>query len=94
MVRESAQGAILSVHVQPGAARTECAGLHGHSLKVRVAAPAIEGAANEALVRFLAEQLGVPKRSVVIRSGPQSRRKLVLLAGVPAQRVREVFGCS
>lgn len=92
MVQDSAQGAILSVHVQPGAARTQVAGLHGDSLKFRVAAPPVEGAANDVLRRFLAERFGVPKRSVLIRSGLRSRRKRVLLAGVPAQRVREVLG--
>ena len=65
----------LSVHAQPGAKRTEVAGLHGDALKIRVAAPALEDRANEALVEFLAERLGVARREVRLVSGAHSRRK-------------------
>lgn len=90
-IQDSPEGAVLTVHVQPHAARTECAGLHGDALKVRVAAPPVEGAANEALCAYLAERFGLPRKAVVIRSGAGARRKRVLLAGVPARRVREVL---
>jgi uncharacterized protein (TIGR00251 family) len=63
--------------VQPGAKRTSVAGLHGESLRVRVAAPALEGRANEALVAFIAERLGVGRRDIVIASGEHSREKRV-----------------
>ena len=66
---------ILHVHVQPGARRTEVAGLHGDALKVRVAAPALEDRANEALVAFVAEALGTARRDVVLVSGERSREK-------------------
>ena len=68
---------VLELHVQPGAKRTEFAGKHGERLKVRLAAPAQEGRANEALVEFLAEHYGVPKRCVSIMSGLRSRSKRV-----------------
>ena len=68
---------ILRIHVQPGARRTEVAGLHGDALKVRVAAPALEDRANEALVEFIAHCLGVAKRDVAIAAGPRSREKRV-----------------
>jgi hypothetical protein len=72
----------LDLHVQPGASRTECSGLHGGRLKIRLAAPASEGRANEALIEFLASELGVPRRNVRIDGGASSRRKRVIVEGV------------
>ena len=66
---------MISIHVQPGARRTEVAGIHGDALKVRVAAPALEDRANEALIAFIAERLGVAKRDVALVSGARSREK-------------------
>jgi hypothetical protein len=71
---------VLELHVQPGARRTEVAGLHGDRLKLRLAARAVEGRANEALVQFLAETLGTSRRNVVIVSGEHSRAKRVEIA--------------
>jgi uncharacterized protein (TIGR00251 family) len=68
---------ILDVHVQPGAARSEFAGRHGDRVKVRLAARAVDGKANEALVAFLASHYGVAKRDVRILSGLKSRQKRV-----------------
>jgi uncharacterized protein (TIGR00251 family) len=65
--------------VQPGASRSEFAGKHGDRLKVRLAARAVDGKANEALVEFLAAHYRVPRRSVRIVSGLRSRRKRVLI---------------
>jgi uncharacterized protein (TIGR00251 family) len=70
---------VLELHVQPGAARTEFAGRHGDRLKVRLAARAVDGKANEALVEFLAGHYRVPKRRVVIEAGLKSRRKRVAI---------------
>ena len=66
---------MISIHAQPGARRTEVAGIHGDALKVRVAAPALEDRANEALIAFIAERLGVAKRDVALVSGARSREK-------------------
>ncbi len=68
---------MLQIHVQPGASRTEVAGLHGDCLKIRLAARAVDGAANACLVDFLAETFGVAKRAVSIEAGAASRRKRV-----------------
>lgn len=73
---------ILEVHVQPGAKRSEFAGQHGERIKIRLAAPAIENRANAALVEFLAEHYGVPKRNVRIAAGLKSRDKRVVIDGV------------
>jgi len=72
---------VLSIHAQPGARRTAVAGIHGEALKVRVAAPALEDSANEALAAFLAERFGVPRRNVVLVSGQKSREKRFRISG-------------
>ena len=90
-VRDSPEGAVLTIHVQPKASKTEYAGLHGSALKFRVAAPPVEGAANEALCTHLAELFSLPKKAVVLMSGQGSRRKRVRLTDVSAQRVKDVL---
>lgn len=70
---------ILELHVQPGASRTEFAGKHGERIKLRLAAPAQDGKANEALIEFLAQYYGVPRRNVRITSGLKSRQKRVVI---------------
>ncbi len=72
---------ILDLHVQPGAKRSEFAGEHGGRMKLRLAATAIEGKANDALVDFLADYFNVPRRSVRIVSGLKSRQKRVSVEG-------------
>lgn len=70
---------ILELHVQPGASRSEFAGRHGERIKVRLAARAVDGKANEALIEFLAEHFRVPKSRVRIVSGLKSRQKRVII---------------
>ncbi len=72
---------VLTLHVQPGAKRSEISGLHGDALKIRLAAPPIEGRANEALLRFIAELFAVPLRNVELLRGAQSRHKMVKVTG-------------
>jgi uncharacterized protein (TIGR00251 family) len=87
--RRSADGVLcISIHTQPGAKRTEVAGLHGEALKIRVAAPALEDRANEALIEFVAKQLGVAKRDVTIASGEKSREKRLEIRGCAVEPER------
>ncbi|MDA8095760.1 MAG: DUF167 family protein [Betaproteobacteria bacterium] len=72
---------VLTVHVQPNAKRTEVAGLHGDALKVRVAAPAVDGKANTALLTYLAELFQVPSRQARLKSGDHGRHKVVEIRG-------------
>lgn len=72
---------VLELHVQPGAAQTEVAGVHGGRLKIRLAARAVDGAANACLIEFLAGRLGAARRDVEIVAGAASRRKRVTVAG-------------
>jgi hypothetical protein len=71
----------LVLHVQPGAKQTCISGLHGEALKIRLAAPPVEGKANEALLRFIAEQCQVALRDVELKHGGQSRHKRVVVRG-------------
>lgn len=73
-------GWTIAVHVQPGAKRTAVAGTHGERLKIRIAAPPIEGRANAAIVAFVAERLGVPRAQVSVARGERSRDKLIAVA--------------
>lgn len=92
MLRELAGGVTLSVRAQPGAKKTAIVGIYGEGeaaqLKVAVQAPPVEGRANEALIAFLAEMFGIPKRSVELVSGELSRSKVFLLRGVTLQDAR------
>jgi uncharacterized protein (TIGR00251 family) len=72
----------LRLRVAPGAARAAVVGRHGEAWKIRVAAPAEGGRANDAVVRLLAETLALPRRSVTLLSGHGARDKIVELAGV------------
>lgn len=81
----------LSLHVQPGAARSAWAGAHGTSaLKLRLAAPAQEGRANRACVAFLAGAAGVPRSAVQIVAGERSRDKRVRITPITEAQVREL----
>lgn len=80
-----AGGVRLTLHVQPRASRTEVVGLHGDALKIRVAAPPVDEAANDELCAFLAKRLGVPRSAVTLRQGKSSRRKVIEVTGVGAE---------
>lgn len=79
--RREGNNVTLTLHIQPGAKRSELAGLHGDALKIRLAAPPIEGRANDALLRFIAELFNVPLREVELLRGLQSRHKMVKVTG-------------
>jgi len=81
------------VRVQPRASRTEVAGPHGDAVRIRLTAPPVDGAANEALVRFLAERLEVPRSAVRIEGGTSGRSKVVAIDGIdPDTAIRRLFG--
>lgn len=86
-VREGQSGCVFAVHVLPDSGRDGVVGLYGPALRVRLKAPAVEGKANRALQRFLADSLGVPTEAVEILSGHTSRHKVVRVSGVGASRV-------
>lgn len=79
-VRWDADDLILLCHLQPGAKRSEFAGLHGERIKIRLNAPPVDGKANMQLVTFLSKAFGVAKKAVQIESGELSRQKRVRIA--------------
>ena len=89
-IRVVASGVRFPVRLQPRASSNEIGGLKEGALKIRVTAPPVEGAANDALVALIARTLGIAKRSVTIVSGPASRNKMVEVAGVDPQAILEL----
>ena len=86
--RLTADGRItLTLHIQPGAKKTELAGRHGDALKIRLAAPPVDGKANEALIKFIAETLRLSKSAVNLKSSHISRRKVLEVCGGEASAV-------
>ena len=85
---------VLAVHVQPRAKRTEVVGWHGDAIKIRIAAPPVDGAANEELRRFLSEQLDVPSSAVAIGAGATGRRKRVEIEGCAPARALQALGLT
>jgi len=88
----TATGVRLTLHVQPRAARTELAGLHGNAIKLRVAAPPVDGAANLEIIRFLAEKLSVAKSQVRIVAGAAGRRKVIDVSEVRHEAAQIALG--
>ena len=91
MIRQTTAGVELDVRVIPRAKRTEAAGLRNGALVVRLAAPPVDGAANTALVAFLASALGVPSRAVQLLSGERGRQKRILIAGAVVAQVESAL---
>ena len=73
----------LAIKVQPRASRTEVGEPLGGELKIKVAAPPVDSAANDALVRFLAEKLECPRGSIQLVRGHTSRHKVIEISGLP-----------
>jgi len=84
---EHADGAALSIIVTPRASRTELDRVEAGVVRLRVAAPPVDGAANSAVLRFLADALALPRSRVRLLSGETSRRKRVLLVGVSTAEI-------
>ena len=84
-----AAAVVLTLHIQPGAKKSEIAGQHGEALKIRLAAPPVDGKANDCLIAFLAEKLGVAKNRVELISGASSRAKRVRISDIPVDVVEQ-----
>ncbi|OFZ19724.1 MAG: YggU family protein [Bdellovibrionales bacterium GWB1_55_8] len=92
-ISEVSGGVIVRILVQPKASRTEVMGPHGEParLKIRVAAPPVDGAANEELLRFLKKQLKLPISQLVIVRGDSSKMKDVLCSGASLNQVLQAL---
>ena len=89
---ETPEGTVLNVKAQPRSSKAGVDGLVGDAVKVRVKCAPVDGKANKELVETLAEAFGLPKTSVVFKSGETSKQKRILLSGVSADEVRKVVG--
>jgi uncharacterized protein (TIGR00251 family) len=87
-IRADGERVVLTLHIQPGARKTEVVGLHGEALKVRLAAPPVDGKANAALIAFIASKVGAGRTAVELVSGDTSRAKRVSIRGVDVAAVR------
>ena len=85
-ISATARGVRILVQVQPGASRSEVVGLHGDRIRIRIDSPPVDGRANDALERFLADRLEVPRRQVSVTAGHSSRKKTVEVAGIDVSR--------
>lgn len=86
-LRPDAGGALIAIHLQPGARRNEVCGEHGDRLKIAITAPPLDDRANDALVEWLAGRLGLPRRQVRLAAGPRSRNKTVRVVGATADEI-------
>lgn len=92
-ITDAESGAAFPVRVIPRASRNEIEGTTGNALKVRVTAPPVEGAANEALIELLAERLKIRKSQIEIVAGQTSQHKMVSIVGLRPSEVEErLFG--
>lgn len=90
-LKETAGGTLLAVKLQPRASKIEIGGPLGDELKIKVTAPPVDSAANEALVKFLADTLGCAKGRVELLRGQTSRHKTLLLHGFKPDEVLKKF---
>jgi uncharacterized protein (TIGR00251 family) len=86
-IKETAKGVRLPVRAVPRASKNEIHGVHGNALKVRLQAPPVEGKANEALIRFLSDALGISRAQLSIASGETGRNKAVLITGLSREEL-------
>jgi uncharacterized protein (TIGR00251 family) len=89
--KEAEASATLSVKIQPRASKNEIIRMEGRGLKIRLTAPPVDGAANEALVRFLADTLHVSKSQVEIVSGHTAREKIIRIDGLSSEDVERLL---
>ena len=91
MFTESRDGITFNVKVIPRAKRDEIVGVEGEAVKIRLNAPPVEGRANEALVKFLADVLKIPRAQIEIVRGETSRHKVVRVRGIPVEQLKKLL---
>ena len=91
-VKQHKDGSVsIALYVQPKASRTRIVGRHGGALKLSITAPPVDGKANEAVSKFVAKILKVPKSSVSIASGQSSRMKLIHIEGIAVDAAKAIL---
>jgi len=92
-IQNSPSGATFAVKVHPRAKKNAITGEVGDALKLALTAPPVDGKANEACIDFFAKLLNLPRSSVTIAAGLNNRNKVIRVAGLTAQQVRDRLGC-
>lgn len=92
LIKEEEDGVVFKVRVQPRASMNKLVGLYEDALKIRLTAPPVEGAANEACRAFLAGLLSVSRSQVKITSGSTGRNKMIKVTGVDLEKAKKAFG--
>jgi uncharacterized protein len=87
-IQQTTNGVLVRLRIVPRASHTEVASIQGDMVRIRLAAAPVDGAANEALIRFLAERLAVPRSAVRVASGQTSRSKVVVISGASLEQVK------
>ena len=87
-LKESKKGLTFDIQVIPHASRAEIAGVQEGAFKVKVTAPPVEGAANEACIKLLAKELGLKKSQMEISSGTKSRKKTVMIKDISKEELQ------
>jgi uncharacterized protein (TIGR00251 family) len=93
-IQKKSDGVAFMVRIHPRAKRNAITGELGDTLKLSLAAPPVEGRANEACIEFFANLLKVPRSSITIASGQTSRKKLIRVTGLPAEEIRKRLGIA
>ena len=91
IIKETTDGVIFRIHLQPRASRTEICGIQGEEIKVRVTSPPVDDAANRLCIEYLADLLKVAKSRVAIVAGAHSRHKTVKISGIARATVLELL---
>ncbi|MEZ0392371.1 MAG: DUF167 domain-containing protein [Pseudobdellovibrionaceae bacterium] len=82
----------ISLYVQPGASKSEIVGIHNELLKIKIKAPPVDGKANQEVIRFFSEILGVPKGQIDLLKGEKSREKRILIRSLSLSKIKEILG--
>ncbi len=93
-LREAGGAVTFAVKVVPRASKNQIVGIEGDAVKVRLTAPPVEGKANDALIEFLADRLGVRRAQIEIVTGHASRRKVVRVRGVTARQIESLVSAT
>ncbi len=93
-LKEEKNGVLLKIKVQPKASHNQIVGIMEDALKIRLTAPPVDGKANLACLKFLAETLGVSRQQVELVSGQTGRQKLIRIAGLSPAQIQQALGLS
>lgn len=91
-IQATETGVLLRLRVQPRASTERCEGVHGDQIRLRLTAPPVDGAANDACIAFIAKHLGVKRSAITLQAGVKSRDKLLHICGVTPTQVTAALG--